>query len=144
MRKSFQAKEKDIKRKWYLIDVQDMILGRAASKIAVILMGKNKPIYTPNIDTGDFVVAVNAEKIKLTGKKLVQKTDYAHSGYPNGHRFTPYSVMMEKHPERVLSIAVKGMLPKSTLGKKMLTKLKVYRADKHPHSAQSPEILKVN
>jgi len=132
--KTYYAKPKDVIRKWYLIDVKDKILGRVATKIAVILMGKNKPIYTPNIDTGDYVIAINVDKIKLTGKKLEQKMDYTHSGYPGGHRFTPYKVLIAKNPERALKLAVRGMLPKTKLGDKMLKKLKVYRGEVHPHS----------
>ena len=141
--KTYYATEKDIVRRWYLVDAGDKILGRVASKVAVVLMGKNKATYTPNVDTGDNVIVINAEKIRLTGKKLEQKTDYTHSGYPGGHRYTPYKVLMVKNPERALQLAVKGMLPKSKLGHKMLKKLKVVQGEKHGYSVKGLETIKV-
>ncbi|MFH1824977.1 MAG: 50S ribosomal protein L13 [Candidatus Firestonebacteria bacterium] len=142
--KTYYAKPKDVVRKWYLIDIKDKILGRVATKIAMILMGKNKPTYTPNTDTGDYVIAINAGKVKLTGKKLEQKTDYTHSGYPGGHRFTPYKVLIAKNPERAIELAVKGMLPKTKLGDKMLKKLKAYKGEVHPHgNAKNIEVINI-
>ena len=113
-------------------------LGRLASRIAIVLMGKHKAIYTPHVDTGDFVVVINAAKLRLTGKKLVQKMDFRHSGYPRGDRLTPYKVMVSRHPERVVELAVKGMLPKTKLGKDMLLKLRLFTGPSHPHQAQQP------
>ncbi|MDN5341746.1 50S ribosomal protein L13 [Oceanotoga sp. DSM 15011] len=139
--KSFHAKKEDIDRKWYLVDAEGKTLGRLASQIAKVLQGKNKPIYTPSIDTGDFVVVINAEKINLTGKKMEQKEYYRHTGYPGGLKTTSVKEMLEKHPERVLEHAVKGMLPKNLLAKQMLKKLKIYAGTEHPHSAQNPELL---
>ncbi|MDW8002615.1 MAG: 50S ribosomal protein L13 [Deltaproteobacteria bacterium] len=140
MRTHFPKKE-EIKRDWYLIDANGLTLGRLASKIATMLMGKTKPCYTPHLDCGDYVVVINAEKIKVTGKKLLSKFYARHSGYPGGIKLTNLKTMLEKKPEEVLKLAVKGMLPKGSLGRKMLKKLKVYRGSQHPHFAQSPKPL---
>jgi large subunit ribosomal protein L13 len=137
------AKKDGVERKWYLVDAKDAILGRLAVKIANCLRGKNKPIFTPNCDTGDFVIVVNAEKVKLTGKKLDNKMYYRHSGYPGGIKSETARERLGKHPERVLADAVWGMLPKGRLGRAMIKKLKVYKGTEHPHEAQKPEKLAV-
>ena len=144
--KTYIAKEKEVleSRHWFIVDAQDQILGRMASKIASILRGKHKPIYSPHQDTGDFVVVVNADKIRVTGNKLKDKMYYRHSGYPGGQTATSLQQMMNKHPERVIEMAVKRMLPKNSLGRKMFKKLKVYAGQKHPHQAQQPEKLELN
>ena len=131
----------DAEKKWFVVDAQDKVLGRLATGIATILMGKNKPWYTAFLDTGDFVVVVNAGKIRLTGRKRIQKTYYSHSGYPGGLKGISAAELLEKRPERVIRFAVRGMLPKNKLGKKMLTKLKIYAGEEHPHEAQKPEPL---
>ncbi|NLA95910.1 MAG: 50S ribosomal protein L13 [Clostridiaceae bacterium] len=136
--KTYMPKAGDIDRKWYLFDAEGQILGRLATEIATILRGKNKAEYTPHMDMGDFVVVVNADKIVLTGKKEQQKLYRRHTGYPGGLREVPYERMMEKHPERVLEKAVRGMLPKNTLGRAMFRKLKVYAGPEHKHQAQQP------
>ena len=141
--KSFMAKTNEIDRKWYVIDAEGKVLGRLATEIATILSGKNKPIYTPHVDTGDFVIVINADKIKLTGKKLEQKAYRYHTGYPGGLREVPYSRLMEKNPERIISLAVKGMLPKNSLGRSMFKKLKVYKGTEHKHQAQKPEVYEI-
>lgn len=135
------AKNGDIDRKWYVVDAKDAVLGRLATKVATYLRGKNKAIYTPNVDTGDFIVVVNADKIKLTGNKVTDKVYYHHSGYIGGIKAKTAKEMLEQTPERIIEKAVRGMLPKNTLGRAMLKKLKVYRGPEHPHKAQSPEIL---
>ena len=132
-----------IERKWYIVDAENKILGRLASKIAVILMGKNKPIWSQHLDTGDFVVVINAEKIKVTGKKLTDKKYRKHSGYPGGLKEESLSSLLEKSPETVITLAVKGMLPHNKLGSQIIKKLKVYKGDKHPHEAQAPLPLKI-
>ena len=142
--KTFMAKPSTITRKWYVIDATEKTLGRLAAEVAKILRGKNKPEFTPHMDTGDHVIVVNADKVVLTGKKLLQKTYFRHSGYPGGTTFTKAGDMLKKRPERVLELAVKGMLPKNSLGRKMFTKLKVYSGPEHPHAAQQPETLEVN
>ena len=129
----------DVDKKWYLVDAKDQVLGRLASKVARIIRGKNKPIFTPNMDTGDFVVIVNADKIKVTGKRETLKQYIRHSGYPGGQKITNIKDMLIKKPEFVVENAVKGMLPKNRLGKKLIKKLKVYAGENHPHSAQLPE-----
>ena len=131
-----------IDRKWYVVDAEGMTLGRLASEVAKVLRGKNKAIFTPHIDTGDYVIVVNAEKIKVTGKKLEQKIYYNHSDYVGGMKETTLKEMMEKHPERVIELAVKGMLPKGPLGRQMYTKLHVYAGPDHEQAAQKPEVLK--
>ena len=135
------AKKGDVERKWYVVDAKDAVLGRLAVKIAVQLRGKNKPVFTPNVDTGDFVIVVNAEKVRLTGNKVTDKVYYHHTGYIGGIKAETAKEMFEKHPERIIEKAVAGMLPKNTLGKQMLKKLKVYAGADHPHKAQAPEIL---
>ena len=138
---TFMAKKGSIERKWYVVDAEGCTLGRLASEVAKILRGKNKPQFTPHIDTGDYVIIVNAEKIKVTGKKLSQKIYYHHSGYVGGMKETTLSEMLAKKPERVLELAVKGMLPKGPLGRKMYRKLFVYAGPEHKHEAQQPEAL---
>lgn len=137
------AKTGDIERNWYVVDAADKILGRLASQVAVYLRGKHKPVFTPNSDTGDFVVIINAEKVRLTGRKLDQKMYYRHSNYPGGLRSESARDRLARRPEDVLKDAVWGMLPKNRLGKKMLLKLKVYKGANHPHEAQQPEILSI-
>ncbi len=132
---------KDIVRKWYVVDAKGQTLGRLASKIAKILQGKHKPYYAPYLDTGDYVIVINADKIKLTGRKWEQKTYFRHSGYLGGEKIISFRKMMEKQPEFPVINAVRGMLPKNKLGRKMLKKLFVYAGEKHPHAAQKPEIL---
>lgn len=141
MRTTFIAKTAEIERKWFVVDATDKTLGRFASEIASILRGKKKPIYTPFIDTGDFVIIVNAEKIKVTGKKMDQKLYRKHTDYVGGFKETTLKVMMDKKPEEVIYHAVKGMLPKNALGRKMLKKLFVYAGENHNHEAQKPEVL---
>lgn len=137
--KTVFAKKSEVERKWYLFDAADQVLGRLAVKIAVYLRGKHKPIFTPNADTGDFIVVVNADKVKVTGKKLDGKLYYRHSNYPGGLRTESLRRMLDNKPEKVITAAVWGMLPKNRLGRAMLTKLKVYRGAEHPHRAQNPE-----
>lgn len=127
-------------KKWYVIDAEGKVLGRLASEIAMILMGKNKPTYTPHIDTGDYVIVINAEKVKLTGKKLEKNTYIYHTGYPGGRREVAFKKLMQEHPERLVEHAVKGMLPKSSLGRNMMKKLRVYRGAEHENAAQKPEV----
>ena len=136
--KTFVAKPSDRQRNWYVVDAQGKTLGRLATQIADVLRGKRKPTYTPHIDTGDFVVVVNAEKISVTGKKLSDKRYYRHSGYPGGLRSISYGALLAKSPERMVEKAIRGMLPKNTLGRQMLSKLKVYAGPEHPHKAQQP------
>jgi len=137
--KTYMLKPTDVERKWWLLDATDQPLGRLASKIAVLLMGKRKRTYTPHVDGGDFVVVVNAEKVRLTGRKLFQKKYYHHSGYPGGLRVRMAREILAKHPERLVYYAVKRMLPKNILGRHMLKRLKVYSGPEHPHRAQGPE-----
>ena len=139
---TFMANPDKIERKWYVVDAEGMTLGRLASEIATILRGKNKPTYTPHIDTGDNVIVINAEKIKVTGKKLDQKIYYHHSDYVGGMKETTLKEMMAKKPEKLLELAVKGMLPKGPLGRQMYTKLHVYAGPDHEQAAQKPEVLK--
>lgn len=144
MKTTFMAKAAEVDRKWFIVDAEGKTLGRLAAEVAKVLRGKNKPIFTPHVDTGDFVIIINAEKEVLTGKKLVQKTYFRHSGYVGGTTFTTAGKMLADKPERVLELAVKGMLPKNTLGRQMYRKLKVYRGAEHPHAAQQPEVLEIN
>jgi large subunit ribosomal protein L13 len=139
--KTFVPKKKDIEQKWYLVDASDQVLGRLASRIARVLRGKHKPIYTPHMDVGDFVVVVNAAQVKVTGKKTEQKRYYRYTGYPGGLRVEQYHKLMREKPERVLRHAVWGMLPHNSLGRKLLKKLKIYPGPEHPHQAQQPEPL---
>jgi large subunit ribosomal protein L13 len=135
------AKKGEIERKWYVVDAKDAVLGRLATKIATYLRGKNKPVFTPNVDTGDFIIVINADRIRLTGRKLDDKVYYHHTGYIGGIKAQTARSMMDKQPEKIIEKAVWGMLPKNTLGKQMLKKLKVYKGAEHPHKAQAPEIL---
>lgn len=134
------AKANEVERKWYVIDAEGKVLGRLASEIASVLRGKKKPIFTPHVDCGDFVIVINADKVVLTGDKLNQKIHAYHTGYPGGRKEIVYSEMIEKRPEKVIELAVKGMLPKSRLGRQMIKKLKVYAGAEHPHAAQLPEV----
>lgn len=137
------AKKNEVERKWHVVDADGLILGKLAAQVATILRGKNKPIFTPNVDTGDFVVIINASKIRLTGKKLKQKIYYRHSGYPGGLKETSAQEMLQKTPERMIMLAVRGMLPKNRLGRAQLKKLKVYADAAHPHSAQIPKPITI-
>ena len=141
MRTTYIAKEADIVKKWYVIDAEGVTLGRLASEVASILRGKNKPQYAPNVDMGDYVIIVNAEKVAVTGKKLEQKMYRRHSGWVGGLKETRLDKMLATYPERVIEHAVKGMLPKNALGRKMFSKLHVYAGAEHPHAAQKPETL---
>ncbi len=141
--KTFNVKKEDISKDWFVMDGQGKILGRLASEIARRLRGKHKPIYTPHLDTGDFVIVVNAEKIRLTGNKLADKVYYRHSGYPGGLRQITAGKLLAEKPEEVLKAAVRGMLPKNTLGRAMLKKLKIYSGPEHPHDAQCPRVLEI-
>jgi len=136
--RTFSPKAADVQRQWHVIDASDVVLGRLASHAATLLRGKHKPIFAPHVDTGDFVIIVNAAKVALSGNKLADKRAYRHSGYPGGLRSVAYGDLMASNPERAVTKAVKGMLPKSTLGRQMLTKLKVYAGPEHPHQAQQP------
>ena len=140
--KTFMAKPGEVERKWYVVDATDMVLGRLASNVAAVLRGKNKPIFTPNVDTGDYVIIINADKVRLTGKKLEQKYYRYHTGYIGGLKEIQYKDMMEKKPVLAVELAVKGMLPKNSIGRKMFRKLKVYAGSEHPHAAQQPVELK--
>lgn len=141
--RTFMAKIADIKRNWYIIDAADKTLGRLATEVATLLRGKHKPEFTPHIDTGDFIIVINAEKVLLTGKKLKQKFYYRHSGYPGGLKAISCGDLMRKNPCKVIELAVKGMLPHNKLGRATFKKLKVYPGEEHPHAAQQPEILEV-
>ena len=142
--KTLFAKNTDVLRKWHVIDADGIVVGRLASQVAKILRGKNKPIFTPHADTGDFVIIVNAGKVRFTGNKLEQKAYYHHSGYPGGIKKEMAKDIMKKTPERIIFSAVRGMLPKNILGRQQLSKLKVYGGPEHPHKAQSPEPLNIN
>jgi len=141
--KTLTPKPADIERTWYVIDATDQPLGRLSSKIASILCGKHKPYYARNIDTGDYVIVINAEKVKVTGLKSIQKVYHSFSGYPSGLKDIPYSRMLEKNPTKIIEHAVRGMMPKTVLGDAMFKKLKVYAGNEHPHSAQKPVELKL-
>ncbi len=143
MIKTYIAKKEDVQRDWYIIDATDKVLGRMASRIAMVLKGKTKPTYTPHVDTGDFVIVTNAGKIKLTGNKINEKVYYTHSGYPGGFKEHPIKTWLEKHPDRVVNLAVKRMLPKTKLGNAMLKKLKIYSGSDHSHEAQQPKVLEI-
>lgn len=138
MTRTFSPKPADVQREWIVIDAEDIILGRLASHAAVLLRGKHKPTFAPHMDMGDFVIIVNAEKVALTGAKLEQKKAYRHSGYPGGLTATTYSELLEKHPTRAVEKAIRGMLPKNSIGRAQLRKLKVYAGPAHPHAAQQP------
>ena len=141
--KTFSAKTNEVKHDWYLVDASNKILGRLATTVASHLRGKHKPQFTPHIDTGDFIIVINAEKIAVTGRKFKEKKYYHHSGYPGGLKTTTLQKLQEKDPTRIIELAVKGMLPKNSLGRKMYKKLKVYAGNKHPHEAQQPKQLTV-
>ena len=141
--KTFSAKDSDVQRDWFVVDLEGQTVGRAASKIATILRGKHKPIYTPHVDCGDYVVCINAEKVVFTGRKLQDKVYRRHSGYPGGLKEIQADKLLEKAPEHVITYAVQGMLPGTKLGRKMIKKLKVYAGDEHPHQAQQPQPLEL-
>jgi large subunit ribosomal protein L13 len=141
--KSYVAKPHEVERKWYVVDAEGKTLGRLASQVATILRGKHKPTFTPHVDTGDFVIILNADKVKLTGRKLDQKMYRWHTGYPGGLKERTYRDMLNTKPEKVIFHAVKGMLPKNKLGRKMIKKLRVYRGSEHNHQAQQPEVLDI-
>ena len=144
MKTTFMANAQNVERKWYVVDAEGQTVGRLAAEVAKVLRGKHKPTFTPHVDTGDFVIVINAEKAVFTGMKLIDKTYFRHSGYNGGTTFTPAGQMMEKFPERVIEHAVRGMLPKNRLGEQMYRKLNVYAGPEHPHAAQQPEELKLN
>jgi large subunit ribosomal protein L13 len=138
------TKAEDVERRWFVVDAEDIVLGRLATRVATILRGKHRPIFTPHVDTGEYVIVVNAEKVKLTGKKLEQKIYHRYTGYPGGIRsITADKLLASAHADRVVQSAVRGMLPKNTLGRQMLSKLKVYAGPEHPHAAQKPEELTI-
>lgn len=139
--KTYSAKTGEIERKWWLLDATGYSPGRLASKIAIILQGKNKPVYTPHIDTGDFVVVTNVEKMMFTGRKLEQKEYHRHTGYPGGRKITRMKEMLDNHPDRILKKAVYGMMPKNRLARKQIKKLKIYAGSDHPHEAQAPQVM---
>ncbi len=141
--KTYQQKPSEVRRQWFVVDARGKVLGRLASRIAAILRGKHKPTFTPHVDGGDFVVVVNAEKIRLTGRKLQEKVYYWHTGYPGGIKSATAAQMLERKPEWVIQKAVQRMLPKNPLGRRMLRKLKVYRGPEHPHAAQQPKALEL-
>ncbi len=143
MFKTYYPKEGDIEKKWYLIDAKDKVLGRVASKAAYILRGKHKPEYTPSVDMGDFVIIINADKIRVTGNKFMNKKYYRHSGYPGGIKEIPFYKMMQKDPTFAIRNAIKGMLPHNRLGRKQLKHVKIYAGESHPHAAQKPEIIEI-
>jgi large subunit ribosomal protein L13 len=141
--KTQTAKKEEVTRDWYLVDVENKVLGRVATQIANVLRGKNKPTFTPSVDTGDFIIVVNAAKIALTGNKLADKTYYSHSGFPGGIKAITAGKLIDKKPEAIIRKAVKGMLPKNKLARHILTKLKIYAGSEHPHKAQQPKVLDV-
>lgn len=141
--KTYTPRPGDITRQWWVVDAENQVLGRLATRIARVLRGKHKPQFTPHLDTGDFVVVVNADKVRLTGRKATDKTYFRHSGHMGGERLVPITEIMAKRPERVIELAVKGMLPKNNLGRLMRRKLKVYAGPTHPHVAQQPEVLEI-
>ena len=141
MKTTFMANAANIERKWYVVDAAGQTVGRLAAEVAKVLLGKNKPTFTPHVDTGDFVIVINAEKAVFTGKKLTDKMYFRHSGYPGGTTFTAAGKLMENAPEKVIEKAVRGMLPKNRLGAQMYRKLNVYAGSEHPHAAQKPEVL---
>lgn len=143
MRTTFMANENNVERKWYVVDAEGQTLGRLASEVAAILRGKNKPTYTPHVDTGDYVIIINADKVHLTGNKLQNKIYYRHSNHPGGLKERTAGEMLARNPERMLELAVKGMLPKNKLGRKMAKKLFVYRGSEHKHQAQKPEVYEL-
>lgn len=143
MRTTYMAKPNEIERKWYVVDASGKTLGRLASEVASLLRGKHKPIYTPHVDTGDYVIVINAAKVKLTGNKLQNKVYYRHSGYPGGLKRTTAGDMLKNKPEKMVELAIKGMLPKNSLGRKQAKKLHVYAGSEHKHQAQKPEVYEL-
>ncbi|MFW6093390.1 MAG: 50S ribosomal protein L13 [Pseudomonadota bacterium] len=141
--KTVSMRAEDVRRSWYVVDAEDKTLGRLATEVARRLRGKHKPEYTPHVDTGDYIVVVNADKIRVTGRKTTEKVYYRHSGYPGGIKGISFEHLQQRHPERIVEKAVKGMLPRNPLGRAMLKKLKVYAGGEHPHSAQQPEPLEI-
>lgn len=141
--RTFQAKKEDLDKQWYVVDAAGKTLGRLASQVAAVLRGKHKPTFTPHVDMGDYVIVINAEKVRLTGRKLQNKIYYRHSGYPGGLRQMTAEQMLERYPERLIELAVWGMLPHTRLGRRQIRHLKVYRGEAHPHQAQKPEVLEV-
>lgn len=141
--KTYSPTPEDIQREWFVVDAKDKTLGRLATEVAQILRGKHKPIYAPHMDTGDYVIIINCEKIRVTGDKLDSKVYYRHSGYPGGLKSVTLRQQLNRYPERVLHAAVRGMLPKNKLGRQMIKKLKIYAGDKHPHQAQQPKVLDI-
>jgi large subunit ribosomal protein L13 len=141
--KTYSVKAGEIEHRWHVVDAEGKILGRLATEVARVLRGKHKPTYTPHLDTGDYVVVINASKVQLSGRKDEQKSYFKHTGYMGGEKFIPFKKMLEEHPERVIELAVKGMLPKNALGRQMRDKLKVYAGAEHPHAAQNPAPLTV-
>ena len=141
---TFMANASNVERKWFVVDAEGKTLGRMASEVAKVLRGKHKPTFTPHVDTGDHVIVINADKITLSGKKMLQKTYFRHSGYIGGTTFTTAERMLSDKPERMVELAIKGMLPKNRLGRQMYRKLNVYRGSEHPHTAQKPEVLELN
>jgi large subunit ribosomal protein L13 len=141
--KTYSVKAGEIERDWLVIDAQDQVLGRLATRVAAILRGKHKPTFSPHLDVGDYVVVVNAKGVRLTGRKADQKEYFRHSGFMGGERFIPFRTMMARHPERVVEMAVKGMLPKNALGRQMYSKLRVYAGPEHPHGPQSPKQIEL-
>lgn len=137
--RTYTAKPHEIEREWYVVDATDQTLGRLATRIAAVLRGKHKPIFTPHVDCGDFVIVINADKVRVTGRKMEQKFYYRHSGYPGGLKQISLRDQLDRHPERVIRFAVRGMLPKNRLGRKMIKKLKIYASANHPHQAQQPK-----
>ncbi len=142
--KTYMPKVEEIQRQWYVVDATDIPLGRLASQVANVIRGKHKPIFTPHMDVGDFVIVVNAEKVALTGDKWNQKIHYRHSNYPGGLRATVYKDMRTKHPERIIELAIRRMLPKNRLGRQLFKKLKVYKGENHPHEAQKPAEMTID
>jgi large subunit ribosomal protein L13 len=142
--RTYTPKPGDVERRWHVIDATDVVLGRLASQVAILLRGKHKPTFAPHVDTGDFVVVINADKVALTGNKREQKKAYRHSGYPGGLTAVGYAELLDKNPERAVEKAIGGMLPKNTLGRAQLSKLKVYRGGEHPHQAQQPEPYQIS
>ena len=141
--KTYTPRQDDIQREWFVIDAKDQTLGRLATQVAVLLRGKHKPIYAPHMDVGDFVIIINADKIRVTGNKLDQKVYYRHSGYPGGIKSRTLREQLNRFPDRVIRTAVRGMLPKNSLGRTMIKKLKIYAGDKHPHQAQQPKVYEL-
>lgn len=143
MKRTYVTRPEDVQRDWYVVDASGQVLGRLASKVATIVRGKHKPTFSPSVDVGDYVIVVNADRVRVTGRKLDQKRYYRHSGYPGGLKDVTLRQMMEEQPTKVVELAVRGMLPKNRLGRKMLKKLKVYAGSDHPHKAQQPEPLEL-